>query len=81
MLVEVAASPDLTILPVLLAAGAVRPATAIGTLIAIAGYQLRDVITAAVFLIIGVLVAGSIIEADKLAVLLARRGSGDSILR
>jgi nickel/cobalt transporter (NicO) family protein len=81
-----AASPDLTILPVFLAAGAVGLATAIGTLIvfslvtlgaivgltvlgAIAGYRLRgawvdksaNVITAAVLLIIGVLVAGSII--------------------
>jgi nickel/cobalt transporter (NicO) family protein len=81
-----AASPDLTILPVFLAAGAVGLGTAIGTLIvfslvtvgaiigltvlgAIAGYQLRgawvdksaNVITAAVLLIIGALVAGSII--------------------
>ena len=82
----VAASPDLTILPVFLAAGALGLATAIGTLVVfslvtvgvivgltvlgvLAGYQLRgawvdksaNVITAAVLLIIGVLVAGSII--------------------
>ena len=81
-----AASPDLTILPVFLAAGAVGLAAAFGTLIVfslvtvgaivgltvlgtIAGYQLRggwidksaNVITAAVLLIIGALVAGSII--------------------
>ena len=81
-----AASPDLTILPVFLAAGAVGLATAISTLIvfslvtvgaivgltvlgALAGHQLRggwvdksaNVFTAGVLLIIGVLVAGSII--------------------
>ncbi|MFE3189966.1 hypothetical protein ACFXHA_13225 [Nocardia sp. NPDC059240] len=81
-----AASPDLTILPVFLAASAVGVTAAIGTLIAfslvtlgtivgltmlgtLAGYQLRgawidksaNLITAAVLLIIGILIAANII--------------------
>ncbi|MFE2959592.1 hypothetical protein [Nocardia tengchongensis] len=81
-----AASPDLTILPVFLAASAVGITTAAGTLVAfslvtlgtivgltllgaVAGYQLRgawidksaNLITAAVLLVIGTLVAANII--------------------
>ncbi len=81
-----AASPDLTILPVFLAASALGVAAAVGTLIvfsvvtvvtivgltmlgAFAGYQLRgawvdksaNLITAAVLLIIGILVAANLI--------------------
>jgi hypothetical protein len=81
-----AASPDLTILPVFLAASAVGVGTAVGTLVvfslvtigsivgltllgALAGYQLRgqwidkgaNLITAAVLVIIGLLVAADIV--------------------
>ncbi|MGW4249302.1 hypothetical protein [Nocardia sp. NPDC004722] len=81
-----AASPDLTILPVFLAASAVGVTAAIGTLLAfslvtlgtivgltmlgtLAGYQLRgawidksaNLITAAVLLLIGILIAANII--------------------